>query len=117
MSTFLLEKYRKKTDTNLLISYWKHGMYHSIIKFDFYTTSENRNNYMHIRGKTTKSWNVNLSKVIGSLTFKQFFFLFQIPYSFQYTVLFNYNNMGKAKEKKERGTEGREEGRCREQQF
>ena len=60
----------------------------------------------------------NLSKVIGSLTFKQFFFfLFQIPYSFQYTVLFNYNNMGKAKEKKERGTEGREEGRCREQQF
>ena len=47
----------------------------------------------------------NLSKVIGSLTFKHIFFLFQTPYSFQYTVLFNYNNMGKAKEKKERRKE------------
>ena len=58
LSTFPLEKYRKKTDANLLISYWKHGMYHSTIKFDFYTTSENRYNYMHTRGKTTKSQNV-----------------------------------------------------------
>lgn len=59
----------------------------------------------------------NLSKVIGSVTFKHIFFLFQIPYSFQYTVLFNYNNMGKAKEKKERRKAGREEGRNGEQQF
>lgn len=59
----------------------------------------------------------NLSKVIGSLTFKLIFFFFQIPYSFQYTVLFNYNNVGKTKEKKERRKEGREEGRNREQQF
>ena len=50
----------------------------------------------------------NLSKVIGSLTFKQIFFLFQTPYSFEYTVLFNYNNIGKAKEKKERRKEERE---------
>lgn len=49
----------------------------------------------------------NLSKVIGSVTFKHICVLFQIPYSFQYTVLFNYNNMGKAKEKKERRKAGR----------
>ena len=45
LSTFPLEKYRREIDTSLLISYWKHGMYHTISKFDFYTTSENKYNY------------------------------------------------------------------------
>ena len=58
-------------------------MYHSIIKFDFYTTSENRYNYMHTRGKTTKSQNVKqFVQSNWESNIIQFFFPFPNPIFF-----------------------------------